>query len=304
MHWAKIKVGIAATIAIAATTAAVGETVRHALSGSSTAPVMLASNVNPASQASSPAVAAPTAPVQDAAVDHELIRVVVGRLAQAIRANDMKSVDQCMIVSDDDQGQLVRAMILENVAYRHLQTAWAAAFHRPMSFQGMGFVWLTDLDGGAEVVLELALANLSDADIQVNGGNARFPLKFAAPHAKAPSSLNFLRGGWVTLVNADGAGWKIDMSRTLRVNASLTFLHGHQPSSGEEDLKIALQQKREIARILESTAQAVEKNELTKADAASARVADDIIATEKRLGLSGVGYSLVPAMPTSFEVEK
>jgi RNA polymerase sigma factor (sigma-70 family) len=304
MRWAKIKVGIAATIAIAATTAAVGETVKHALVATPT-PVVLASNTNPAPQAPTAAAAAPVAPAaQDAAVDRELVRDVVGRLAHAIRATDLASIDQCMVVSSDDNGQLVKAMILENVAYRHLQTAWAAAFHRPVRFQGFTFVWMADLDGGAEVILERALANLSDADIQFSGNSARFPLKFAAPGAKAPSSLDFLRGAWVTLINPDGVGWKIDASRTLRVNVSLTFQHGRQPASGDEELKIAVRQKQEIARILESAAQAIEKGELAKSDAVSSRVIADINATENQLGLSGVSYGLAPALPTSVEAGK
>jgi RNA polymerase sigma factor (sigma-70 family) len=304
MRWAKIKIGVAAALAVAATTAAVGETIKHAMIASP-APAVQASPINPAPQSvAAPAAPAAPAAAQDAAVDQELIRVVVGRLAQAIRADDLKTVDQCMFVSNDDAGQLAKAMILENVAYRHLQTAWAAAFHRPVGFQGFVFVWLPDLDGGAEIVLERALANLSDADIQFNGNSARFPMKFAAPGAKVSPSLDFLRGGWVTLVNPDGAGWKIDASRTLRVNVSMTFLHGRQPSSGEEELKIALRQKQEVVGILESAAQAIEKGELTKADAASARVVADVGAMQTRLGLAGIGYSLAPAMPTSVEQAK
>jgi RNA polymerase sigma factor (sigma-70 family) len=295
MRWTQIKVGLAAAVAVvvigAAGTAMKGVVLAQ-LAPAAPAPAQVA-----AIPPSAPAAGAP-----EAAVDQEMIRITVTRFVQAIRNDDVKAIDQLMVVSNDPEGELVKAMIMENVAYRHVQTAWASKFTGPVQTGGYGFAWVpTPFDGGAEVVLELALTNLKDSDIQFNGNTARLPLRLAPAGKKPSPALDFWRGWWLSLVN-DGASWKIDGSKTLRVNVSLTFVRGKQPGSSEDEMKIALEQKRQVATILEDIALAIERGQLASPDAANQRIGQDISTMQRRLGLAGVSYGLAPARPASTEV--
>lgn len=288
MKWAKIKVRVAAVLAIVAA-GAVGAAVSGALNQPAAAPQATAA---PAPASAQIAIA------DEAAVDRELIRLAASRFAQAIRAHDVKALEQAMIVSNDADGALVKAMILENLAYRHLQDAWAAKLKGPVTINGLSFVWIPQLDGGAEAALEVTLANLRDADIQITGNTVRFPLKLVPAGAKVPPGLSYMHNWWVGVVN-DGMNWKLDMSRTLRFNVTFTFSPGRQPLSSEQEMKLAIDHKAEIATILEDGARAIETGALTSADAAGQKVQGEVSAMHKRLGLTGINYRLNPGMPVS-----
>jgi hypothetical protein len=186
-------------------------------------------------------------------------------------------------------------MLLENVGYRHLQNAWASKFTGPVKFDGLSFVWFPEWDGGAEAMLEHAVANLPDSDIQITGNTARFALR-----ATPPQNF-FMQNWWVAMVN-DGTGWKWDLSRTLHVRATLTFARKKLPTTSDQEVKFALEQKQGNGTILENCAQAIERGEITSANAARNRIEKQIADLNKRDGLVGASYNFIPAMPVSSEL--
>jgi RNA polymerase sigma factor (sigma-70 family) len=238
----------------------------------------------------------PEAAPAEEALDRAAIRGTLERAARAIRSNDVAALKQCIKLSPDDENSpLVDAMLLENVAYRHLHNAWRTKFSTPVRFNGIGFVWIPQWDGGAETILEKTLEGLRDPDIQLSGKQARI----AAAQNRA--ELGEWQGVWLYLVNDQGA-WKLDLNKTVRIVVSLTFQRGRQPASAEEEMKIAIEQKKGFAALLEKVAVDIENGKLSTAAAAARQVEKDTIALQRSSGLAGSNYGFAPARPRSHEL--
>jgi RNA polymerase sigma factor (sigma-70 family) len=286
MRWMRIKL-ISAAAMVVAVAGVGGQAVVSALTQQSPgAPTVAGTTAQ---------VAPENAPAEEA-LDRAAIRSTLELAAHAIRVNDIAALNKCIKLSpDDDNSPLVEAMLLENVAYRHLQNAWAAKFASPVRFNGIGFVWIPAWDGGAETILEKTLEGLRDSNIQLSGKHARIPAAQNRPE------LGEWRGIWLHLVNDQGA-WKLDLNKTARVVVSMTFQPGRQPASADQEMKIAIEQKKGFAQLLEKAAVDIENGKFPTAAAAARRVENDSMALQRGSGLAGSNYGFAPARPKSTEI--
>jgi RNA polymerase sigma factor (sigma-70 family) len=228
----------------------------------------------------------------------ESIRSTIQHVAQAIRGNDLPTLERNVVASNDQQGALVKAMIDENVSTRRLQNAWAVKFKRPMTFHGLTFMWFPELEGGFEVMLERTLDNLDDSTVQITGQAARVPVRFA-PDADQNAAGPW-RGAWIFLVN-DGASWKVDLNKTVYVGCSMTFLAEKRPTSSDRELEIAVAFKQDLASLLQDAAAAVETGMLATADEAANHIEREVRALDDKYGLVAISFNLAPGRPTSSE---
>ncbi|HEY7088511.1 MAG TPA: sigma-70 family RNA polymerase sigma factor [Tepidisphaeraceae bacterium] len=246
----------------------------------------------------------PAAVVDAESVERQLIRTALQRAAQAIRSHDREALHRCMVLADNPDGALLSAMMDENLAVRRLQDAWVDMLKQPMKFPDLTFVWVPQFDGGAEVVLEKTLENLNDADIRISGDHARVPLRLAPePPRGQPDQFAFWRGWQMSLVR-DGPLWKVDMNNTFRVNTSMTFREGMQPTSNADSQRIAIEQKQKLAAILDSTAALIEGGKIRTPAAAVRRVEGDFARMSGEYGLTGITYQFQPAAPRLMETSR
>jgi hypothetical protein len=232
------------------------------------------------------------------------IRTALELLAKAIRANDKPAIDSCIIVSNDGAGAMVKAAMHQNGAIRSLQDAWAAKFFKdPMQFKNLSFVFFPRIDGGFEVLIEKTLENLDDQYIQVNGNMARVPIRLTrgnVPPAESPVPFEW-SAAWIALVKG-GAGWKVDMGNTLRVNVVMSFYRGSLPQSSEQDQKIAADFENDVTAMLETAAKAIADGRLLIAAEASVFVELKTGEVFGKYHLAGINQWFAPAKPASYEV--
>lgn len=231
------------------------------------------------------------------ASDAESIQSTLTLLAQAIRSNDPKALDQCIAFPNDEHGALLKALMLDNLAVRHLQNAWAAKFAQPMTFTSVGFVWFPALDGGLEVLFEKTAAALDPSEIQITGSSARLPLKFH-PRTINPDPTHGWAGAWLEFTK-DGPVWKLDLNKTMQVRLSLYFQPSKRPQSTQKELQIAATFKTDLAKILNANAALIESGKLATAPLASRKVEKETIQLFTRHGLAGISFNPQPATPIS-----
>ncbi len=234
---------------------------------------------------------------------HE-IREVLACFARSIRAYDARALERCFRVDRDDGGDLVKADILQNCVIRRLQDAWAARFKGPIVFDKISFLAFPTLDGGFEILFEKTLENLDDAHIQLKDDRARVPILFGgAEHEPADSALRKWQGAWIALCN-DGLEWKVDLSATVRMNASLMFHPGTLPLSGAEEEKICAAFTLDMSEMLLKAAQAVESGRFSHGAAASEHIRREASRIFRRYNLYGLSLHPWPAKPTSREMTR
>jgi hypothetical protein len=130
------------------------------------------------------------------------------------------------------------------------------------------------------------------------------PLRLAPePPRGQPDQFAFWRGWQMSLVR-DGPLWKVDMNNTFRVNTSMTFREGMQPTSNADSQRIAIEQKQKLAAILDSTAALIEGGKIRTPAAAVRRVEGDFARMSGEYGLTGITYQFQPAAPRLMETSR
>jgi len=291
MRWTAIKISMAAMTTVF-TLAIGGVALNSALGQHSPLALAAPAQTNTNTATIDPATA-------DLAPDSQAIKSTLTLIAQAIRSSDTKTLDQCVSVTNDDNGALLKAMLLDNMGTRHLQDAWAAKFNNPMTIPNLSFIWFPAYDGGMEVLFEKTLANLDPSEIQITGATARLPFKFAARNPDADQTGGWA-GAWI-IFTKEGPTWKLDLAKTMYVRLWLYFAPGKQPHSSQQEWQIATATKLDIAKMLQDTAAQIDSGKLATPQAASRKIQSEARKLFARHNLNGVNYNPLPAGPISTE---
>ncbi len=230
------------------------------------------------------------------------IRETLAGFARAIRAYDTQALERRIRVDRDAEGDLVKADLCQNCVIRRVHDAWMARFAEPIAFDKISFLAFPSLDGGFEILFEKTLANLDDAHIQIDCDRARVPFLFGGlEHEPEDSSLRKWQGAWIALVN-DGLEWKIDLSATVRIHATMLFHPGALPGSTAEEEKINSAFTLDMNDMLLKAAQAIESGRFAGGPEASEHIGRQASRIFRKYDLYGISLHPWPAKPTSREV--
>jgi hypothetical protein len=232
------------------------------------------------------------------------IREVLACFARSIRSYDPLSLERCFRVDHDREGELVKADMLQQCVIRRLQDAWTTRFKNPIVFDTISFLAFPTLDGGFEILFEKTLEQLDDAHIQLQDDRARVPILFGGvDHEPPESSLRKWQGAWITFCN-DGLEWKVDLSATIRINASLMFHPGALPRSSRDEEDICIAFTRDMSELLLHAAQAVESGRFPNGAEASEHIRSEASKIFRAHNLYGISLHPWPARPTSREMTR
>lgn len=232
------------------------------------------------------------------------IREALAGFARAIRSYDTRALERCVRVDRDAAGDLVKADMCQNCVIRRVHDAWTARFAEPIAFDKISFLAFPSLDGGFEILFEKTLENLDDAHIQIDCDRARVPFLFGGVEREpADSSLRKWRGAWIALVS-DGLEWKIDLSATVRIHATMLFHPGALPGSTAEEEKINLAFTLDMNDMLLEAAQAVESGRFAGGPEASENIGREASKIFRKYNLYGLSLHPWPAKPTSWEMTR